>query len=193
MTYLDTPQPAQPRLGPQLLWGAASPLWGYFGAATAGGVAFWWMTRWARPANLEALLHQAPALEASVETAVETIEDAVADFQAPEALIAEAGVEEARHEWAELASSAAETAPQDLSAAQAPEPTIEETPPAPIALEAAPDLAAPAIDLDVPAPEATVADASPPPPAEVVQPAPDAPSAPVSRPRTRKSGPPTDA
>ncbi|RAK62319.1 hypothetical protein [Phenylobacterium kunshanense] len=42
-------------MSPQLLVGVASPLWSYFGAAASAGVAYWWMTRWARPANLEAL------------------------------------------------------------------------------------------------------------------------------------------
>lgn len=45
-----TPQTLMPALV-----GVASPLWGYFAAAAAGGVAFWWMTRWTQPQNLEAL------------------------------------------------------------------------------------------------------------------------------------------
>lgn len=36
--------------------GAASPLWFMFAGAASAGVAYWWMTRWMRPANLEALL-----------------------------------------------------------------------------------------------------------------------------------------
>ncbi|MGH6972358.1 MAG: hypothetical protein ACREEQ_12185, partial [Caulobacteraceae bacterium] len=35
--------------------GAASPLWAVFGAAAGVGVAYWWLTRWARPLNIEAL------------------------------------------------------------------------------------------------------------------------------------------
>jgi len=38
--------------------GAASPLWLAFGAATSAGVAWWWMTRWAKRANLEAVLEE---------------------------------------------------------------------------------------------------------------------------------------
>ena len=35
--------------------GAASPLWAAFGAAAGAGVAWWWLTRWARPVSIEAL------------------------------------------------------------------------------------------------------------------------------------------
>ncbi|HVN01762.1 MAG TPA: hypothetical protein VMT68_16275 [Caulobacteraceae bacterium] len=35
--------------------GAVSPLWAVFGAAAGAGVAYWWMTRWTRALNVEAL------------------------------------------------------------------------------------------------------------------------------------------
>ena len=35
--------------------GMSSPLWLAFGAATTAGVAWWWMTRWTKATNLEAL------------------------------------------------------------------------------------------------------------------------------------------
>ena len=54
MTHVDVPQFSQPGVSPTLLMGAASPLWGYFAASAVSGVAFWWMTRWTRPVNLEA-------------------------------------------------------------------------------------------------------------------------------------------
>ena len=44
-----------PQSLPPALVGLASPLWGYFAGMAAGGVAFWWMTRWTQPQNLEAL------------------------------------------------------------------------------------------------------------------------------------------
>lgn len=34
--------------------GAASPLWFAFASAASAGVAYWWMTRWTKPSNLEA-------------------------------------------------------------------------------------------------------------------------------------------
>jgi hypothetical protein len=36
--------------------GAASPLWLAFAGATGAGLAYWWISRWMRPANLEAWL-----------------------------------------------------------------------------------------------------------------------------------------
>jgi predicted flap endonuclease-1-like 5' DNA nuclease len=40
-----------------LAWpiGVVSPLWAVFGAAASAGVAWWWMTRWTRAVNVEAL------------------------------------------------------------------------------------------------------------------------------------------
>ncbi len=35
--------------------GAASPLWLAYAGATAGAMTYWWMTRWMKPANLEAM------------------------------------------------------------------------------------------------------------------------------------------
>jgi predicted flap endonuclease-1-like 5' DNA nuclease len=74
--------------------GVASPLWVMFGAAASVGVAYWWMTRWTRAVNVEALASFAPAAistpppvvgaapveiiaePAPVEAAVEAIADA---------------------------------------------------------------------------------------------------------------------
>jgi len=41
--------------------GLASPLWIAFGAAASAGAAWWWMTRWTRAVNLEAMTPHAPA------------------------------------------------------------------------------------------------------------------------------------
>ncbi|HKP78886.1 MAG TPA: hypothetical protein VJU34_07145 [Phenylobacterium sp.] len=91
MASFDLPEIPQTRVSPALLVGAASPLWSYFAAATAGGVAYWWMTQWARPVNLEALLGAAkvppspfaaiaaPAIE-TAETASEAVEAVVEDL-----------------------------------------------------------------------------------------------------------------
>lgn len=79
MASLELPGMSESRLSPQLLVGAASPLWAYFGAAAAGGVAYWWLTRWTQAANLEALFGAKvpPVLEAMVEPVVEAVEAAV--------------------------------------------------------------------------------------------------------------------
>ena len=61
MSILETPRLPEARVNPTLMMGAASPLWSYFAAAAASGVAYWWMTRWSRPANLEAFFAAAGA------------------------------------------------------------------------------------------------------------------------------------
>jgi hypothetical protein len=59
-----------PMFRPEMMVGAASPLWGYFAGAVMLGSAWWWMTRWLQPTNLE-------ALEAALEPATEALADAV--------------------------------------------------------------------------------------------------------------------
>lgn len=56
-----------PAFRPQLLIGAASPLWGYFTGAAVVGIAWWWMTSWMRPAGPK----PAPAVPARLIGAVE--------------------------------------------------------------------------------------------------------------------------
>jgi predicted flap endonuclease-1-like 5' DNA nuclease len=52
--------------------GAVSPLWAVFGAAASAGVAWWWMTRWMRAVNVEALAGFAAAQAAdSVDAAAD--------------------------------------------------------------------------------------------------------------------------
>ena len=92
MSYLDPIETPHARVNPALMMGAASPLWGYFGAAAAGGIAFWWMTRWTRPVNIEALFATAteaaaPVLKPVIE-AIEVMAEVVADE--PETLVAAA-------------------------------------------------------------------------------------------------------
>ncbi|MEO8812290.1 MAG: hypothetical protein ABI376_05180 [Caulobacteraceae bacterium] len=69
--------------------GMASPLWIVFGAAASAGAAWWWMSRWARPTNLEAVLGAPAPAPAPAQLAVATIpavEDVVVAMEpAPEA------------------------------------------------------------------------------------------------------------
>lgn len=73
MATFDLPAIPEARPGAQLLVGAASPLWAYYGAATAGGMAYWLLTRWAQPVNLEALFDTAGGV-ARVETVAALLE-----------------------------------------------------------------------------------------------------------------------
>jgi hypothetical protein len=61
--------------------GLASPLWGLFAGAAVGGSAWWWMTRWARAENLEAMFAAAAGGAASeVEVvAAETVIEAIVE------------------------------------------------------------------------------------------------------------------
>jgi hypothetical protein len=70
--------------------GVMSPLWGLFAGAAVTGATWWWMTRWARPANLEAFFGATDKaeealgaeVEAVVQAAAPTIEAAVAPVEA---------------------------------------------------------------------------------------------------------------
>ena len=67
MTWLteDNTNAARERAGRAMALplGFASPLWFAFGAAASVGAAWWWMTRWTRAVNLEAMAAPAaPAL-----------------------------------------------------------------------------------------------------------------------------------
>ena len=50
----------QARKAMNLPLGMTSPLWLAFGAATTAGVAWWWMTRWTRAVNAEAMAEATP-------------------------------------------------------------------------------------------------------------------------------------
>jgi predicted flap endonuclease-1-like 5' DNA nuclease len=56
----------------RLPFGVASPLWAMYGAAAGAGLAYWWMTSWARAVNVEALAPFAVKLAAKA-TLVESV------------------------------------------------------------------------------------------------------------------------
>lgn len=82
MATFDLAMRAEPRATTQLFVGATSPLWGYYGAMAAGGMAYWLMTRWTQPVDLKALLGGAVKVPATlVEAATELAQ--VDEFPAP--------------------------------------------------------------------------------------------------------------
>jgi hypothetical protein len=95
--------------------GLVSPLWPLFAGAAVGGATWWWMTRWARPANLEAMFGAAAK---AAEAAPEPIA-----FAEPALAMAEASVEAAAEAEPVLEAAeeaAAETAAVTIEAAPAP-------------------------------------------------------------------------
>lgn len=71
--------------------GVVSPLWMMFAGAATAGVAYWWMTRWTRPTNLEAKLAAPeaalePVIDVAPEPPVEAIIEAEAEV-APEPVV----------------------------------------------------------------------------------------------------------
>lgn len=195
MSYLDPSETPQARVSPALLMGAASPLWGFYGAAAAGGLAFWWMTRWTRPVNLESLFDAAMKSPAAgtVEAVVEAlIEGAPLDLPPVGGEAAPIGPAVALAPEPEIEEPAALAAEPEPQVEAIPEPVIEAAP-EPV-LEAGPE---PMLES---APEPVV-EASPEPvleatlePEPVLEPAPEADVAPTvaatPKPRAKKAAAP---
>jgi predicted flap endonuclease-1-like 5' DNA nuclease len=92
--------------------GLTSPMWLAFGAAASAGVAWWWMTRWTRATNLEAMAGAAKAQVSAVEALVEReSEVAVQAVEAAATLLKAASVIEPKIEIiAEEVEAAVESA-----------------------------------------------------------------------------------
>jgi predicted flap endonuclease-1-like 5' DNA nuclease len=89
--------------------GMASPLWLAFAGAAVAGSAFWWMSRWTRPENLEAMFElpaTTPASEAVAETAA-----AVEPVAKIAVTAAEAAIDVAANEAAAMAEGLADVDP----------------------------------------------------------------------------------
>ena len=107
--------------------GMASPLWGLFAGVAMTGATWWWMTRWARPQNLEAMFAVAEAevvvapemaaISAPVVEAVETVIEAVPEpvVEATPEPVMEAAVEAAPEPIAEV--EAAPSMPEPIAEA----------------------------------------------------------------------------
>jgi hypothetical protein len=71
MSSIDEKRQLIPKApAPEAFIGAVSPLWGFFTLAAASGVAWWWMTQWTRPQNLEAMFGRAADLSEQAAAAV---------------------------------------------------------------------------------------------------------------------------
>jgi predicted flap endonuclease-1-like 5' DNA nuclease len=85
----ELPSTAAVEEGAERAWrlpvGVVSPLWAMFGAAASVGVAYWWMTRWTRAVNVEALA----SLQLAVPAAPVLVEVEAAPVAAEEPAIEE--------------------------------------------------------------------------------------------------------
>jgi hypothetical protein len=154
--------------------GFASPLWGFFAGAAVSGATWWWMTRWARAENLEAMFGRAEAVVAPEP----------ATFAAPALEVAgtaEAAIESAAEPVLEAAAEATpDLAPEpvaDALAEAAPAPVLEalveatpelepvggeSAPISPVVEALAPEIAEPALEPTGAAPKAKKKTAAPP-------------------------------
>jgi hypothetical protein len=73
--------------------GLSSPLWGLFAGAAVSGAAWWWMTQWARPQNLEALFAAAAETQATVEPEIAALAAQVLETVEAAGAVADAAVE----------------------------------------------------------------------------------------------------
>ena len=101
--------------------GVASPLWALFGAAASAGVAYWWMTRWTRAANVGALASLSLPKAAPAATRIEIIAEP-APAAPPEAPAAEG----------ETVAAVETVAEPETIAVAGPAPAVEPAPPAPL-------------------------------------------------------------
>lgn len=178
---------------PELMIGAASPLWGYFTGAAAIGVAYWWSARLMREGFVNLLQAATPAaeavsgnvvrLQAAPQAAIEALDAAAADLVDKARQEVEAIVEPA---WDAAVEMVAGPLAEALSSEEEPAIPVggESAPIAPAALEAAP--AAEPAPAPEPAPAAELKfDEPAPAKAEEEEPAPASPTTPRSRkPRT---------
>ena len=113
--------------------GAVSPLWFMFTGAASAGVAYWWMTRWMRPMNLEAMLPLAGADPAPREEAAILTTAFIAPLIKAAEPVFEAGV----------------VVDPDPAPTPAPEPAPNplDTPPAQAAAEVVVEAAAPIVEV----------------------------------------------
>lgn len=135
--------------------GLASPLWPLFTGVAMSGAAWWWMTRWTRPANLEAMfgamktvgaetqaevLALAQPLAEAADAVTQEIAEAVAEAEAAAEPVAEAFVEPVIEASPEPVLEALVDAPAALEAVggeSAPiSPVLEAIAPEPLAPEA---------------------------------------------------------
>lgn len=113
LSFLPEIPKIDPEKGPNLMAGAASPLWLMFGgAAMAGATWWWWSARWRQAVNLEAMM--APALSPLAGPAAEPIIDPVTEAPVFGLALAPVEVAELIVDPAPVVEAAAEAVQQTL-------------------------------------------------------------------------------
>jgi hypothetical protein len=165
---------AKPEVLLRVPMGLASPLWGLFAGAAVSGAAWWWMTRWARAENLEAMFGGAKAVVAPepaafTAPALEVAQTAQAVIEAVAEPVVEAVAEAAPESApAPVAEALAEAAPEPvLEALVEATPELEpvggeSAPISPVVEALTPDIAEPALEPTVAAPKPKKKAAAPP-------------------------------
>lgn len=186
MSFLEPVELPKPKISPEVMVGMSSPLWAYFSAAAMGGLTYWWMTQWTRPANLEAMFGKAFAalpttqeVEAAVAEAAEVVETAAAPVLAAIDTVTE-----------ELPPIGGESAP--ITATAPLEAAIET--PLEVVEAVTEALTAPLETLPIPAPEPASFQAEPPEPEPLIAAVePVAPPTPAPKPKKSAASPPANA
>lgn len=139
--------------------GACSPLWGLFVGAAATGAAYWWLSQWTRPQNLEAVARTPAPPEPVADPAPEMLAGPEVSPE-PDIPAAPAVPTPEPDQVSALVDTAADTAAEPVVAAEggetidAVEAATAEPPAAPAEVEARP------VSLDTRAPE-EIASAAP--------------------------------
>lgn len=160
----DPPKSAfDPEKALSLPVGMTSPLWFAFAGVAAAGAAYWWMSRWARPTNLEALgLAQAKAVDTVIDVAVDSFEAVEVAAEDVVEAAADLALESVPEPVAEVLEALAPEPVAPLAAE--PEPVLEAEPEPEAVIEAAPE----PVPEAAPEPEPVVEAASEPEPEPVV-------------------------
>jgi predicted flap endonuclease-1-like 5' DNA nuclease len=110
--------------------GLASPLWIAFAGAAAAGATFWWMSRWMRPTNLEAMgFKPSKLMEEAGDVTVALLEEAQEAAEAVAETVSEAVIEAAPEVVVEpVVEAVAAIAPEPVTET---EPVVEAASPEP--------------------------------------------------------------
>ncbi|HEY2355978.1 MAG TPA: hypothetical protein VGH86_00905 [Phenylobacterium sp.] len=165
----ETEALAKPEVLLRVPVGLSSPLWGLFAGAAVSGATWWWMTRWVRPENLEAMFGAVAKTEDTLASEFAAVTEPLVEavVQAEPVAIVETVVEAVTHtEPVELAETIAELTPEPVGGEAAPvSPVLEALAPDAVVPELAepqiPEIEAAQLGATVEMPAEAVAEMAP--------------------------------